>query len=252
VTDEAGFAALFDFSGRRVLVTGAAHGIGAATATAFARQRASLVLADADAAALAARARSLSPAAEWHAYDQADPASVEALAAKAGAVDVLVNCAGILWRGPLLELPPDDLRRVVDVDLVGVIALTTRIARGMVERGRGAVINIGSQTAFEGGEGRGPYSAAKAAVSQFTRTAAVEWGPRGIRVNCIAPGRTLTRMTREVLADPAEYARGIERIPLRRYGVPEDVANVALFLASDAAAYVTGHTIVVDGGWILG
>jgi NAD(P)-dependent dehydrogenase (short-subunit alcohol dehydrogenase family) len=167
-------------------------------------------------------------------------------------VDVLVNNAGIMARASLLETGAELLRDIVAVDLVGVVSLTTLVARGMVERGGGAVVNIGSQMAFCGAEGRGAYAAAKAGVSQFTRTAAVEWGPRGIRVNCIAPGRMLTPMTREMLADPAEHARGLQRIPLRRYGDPADVAHVAVFLASDAAAYITGQTVVVDGGWVIG
>lgn len=242
----------FDLSGRRVLITGAAQGLGAAMATAFAAQGASLVLADRKMEALGGAARALGRSVECHPYDQADPRSIEALAAAAGAVDVLVNNAGIMARTPLLETGAGLLREIVAVDLVGVVALTTLVARGMVERGGGAVVNIGSQMAFCGAEGRGAYAAAKAGVSQFTRTAAVEWGPRGVRVNCIAPGRMLTPMTREMLADPAEHASGLQRIPLRRYGDPNDVAHVAVFLASDAAAYVTGQTIIVDGGWVLG
>jgi NAD(P)-dependent dehydrogenase (short-subunit alcohol dehydrogenase family) len=242
----------FDLSGRRVLITGAAQGLGVAMATAFAAQGASLVLADQKMEALGEVARAQGSSVECHPYDQADQRSIEALAAAAGAVDVLVNNAGIMARTPLLETGAGLLREIVAVDLVGVVALTTLVARGMVERGGGAVVNIGSQMAFCGAEGRGVYAAAKAGVSQFTRTAAVEWGPRGVRVNCIAPGRMLTPMTREMLADPVEHARGLQRIPLRRYGAPDDVAHVAVFLASDAAAYVTGQTIIVDGGWVLG
>jgi NAD(P)-dependent dehydrogenase (short-subunit alcohol dehydrogenase family) len=245
-----GFADLFDFSGRRVLVTGAAHGLGAAIATAFAGQGAHVLLADCDAAVAETAAR-LGPAAGWHLYDQADPVSVERLASVAEPVDVLVNNAGVVWRGPLLDTDPAVIRRVIAVDLVGVIELTRLLGRGMLARRGGVVINIGSQLAFSGAEGRAAYAAAKAGVSQFTRTTAVEWAPHGVRVNCIAPGRMLTRMTRDLLADPAEYARGLGRIPLGRYGVPEDVAHAALFLASDAAAYITGQTIVVDGGWLL-
>jgi NAD(P)-dependent dehydrogenase (short-subunit alcohol dehydrogenase family) len=242
----------FDLSGRRVLITGAAQGLGAAMATAFAAQGASLVLADRKVEALREAARALGPSVECHRYDQADRQSIETLAMAAGAVDVLVNNAGIMARASLLETGAELLRDIVAVDLVGVVSLTTLVARGMVERGGGAVVNIGSQMAFCGAEGRGAYAAAKAGVSQFTRTAAVEWGPRGIRVNCIAPGRMLTPMTREMLADPAEHARGLQRIPLRRYGDPADVAHVAVFLASDAAAYITGQTVVVDGGWVIG
>jgi NAD(P)-dependent dehydrogenase (short-subunit alcohol dehydrogenase family) len=210
-----------------------------------------VLLADCDSAAVAQTAGRLAPTARWHAYDQADPDSVERLAVAAEPVDVLVNNAGIVSRAPLLDTDLRVVRRLIDVDLVGVIQLTRLLGRGMVARRRGVVINIGSQLAFSGADGRAAYAAAKAGVSQLTRTAAVEWAPHGVRVNCIAPGRMLTRMTREMLADPAEYARGLAHIPLGRYGVPEDVAHAALFLASEAAAYITGQTIVVDGGWLL-
>lgn len=245
------FADFFDFSDRRVLVTGAAHGLGAAIAAAFARQGAHVVLADCDAPAVADVAARLGPAARWHPYDQADRTAIEHLAAAAEPVDVLINNAGVVWRGPLLETDFTVTRQLIDVDLLGVIELTRLLGRGMVARGHGVVINIGSQLALSGAHGRAVYAAAKAAVSQFTRTAAVEWGPHGVRVNCIAPGRMLTRMTHELLADRAEYVRGLAHIPLGRYGVPDDIAHAALFLASEAAAYITGQTIVVDGGWTL-
>lgn len=244
-------AAALDFSDRRVLVTGAAHGLGKSMAEHFGRHGACLVLADCDETALAHVARSLDREVRWEAYDQADLRSVERLAVAAGPVDVLVNNAGIGARASLLDTSPDTLQRVIAVDLVGVVELTRLVARGMAERGDGVVLNIGSQLALSGAAGRGVYAAAKAAVSQFTRTAAAEWGRYGVRVNCIAPGRMLTRMTRDLLADPREHAAGLVRIPLGRYGVPEDVAPLALFLASRAASYITGQTIVVDGGWLL-
>jgi NAD(P)-dependent dehydrogenase (short-subunit alcohol dehydrogenase family) len=240
---------LLDFSGRRVLVTGGAHGIGAATAALFAAHGASVVLADRDVSAVEAHASALG--AEWHEYDQADPASIERLAAAVGVVDVLVNNAGILAVGPLLDMDAPTIRRVLDVDLVGVILLMRLVARGLVDRGRGAIVNVSSQLAFAGSGTRAVYSAAKAAVAQVTKAAAVEWGPHGVRVNAVAPGRTLTRMTEPFLRDPADRARGLEHIPLGRFGEPEDIARAVVFLASDAAAYVTGHTLVVDGGWIL-
>jgi NAD(P)-dependent dehydrogenase (short-subunit alcohol dehydrogenase family) len=245
------FERLFDFSGKRALVTGAASGIGEAMARAFAGQGAHVVLADRDALALQKVAADLGPSAQAHTFDQADLASIEALAAAAGDVDILVNNAGIVKRGPLLDLDWTDLRQLVDVNLVGPIALTRLVGAGMVRQRSGTIINIGSQMAFNGARHRSVYSSTKVAISQFTKTAALEWGPHGIRVNCIAPGRTITALNAALLSDPAEYQSGLQRIPLQRYGEPGDIANVALFLASEAAAYITGHTVVVDGGWIL-
>lgn len=245
------FTDFFDFTGRRALVTGAASGIGAAIARALADHGAGVVLADRDGTALRETAATMPGTPAAQVYDQADLASVEALAAAAGPVDILVNNAGVLVCAPLADLRWDDLRRVIDVNFVGLVALTQLVGRGMVERERGTVINIGSQMAFTGAALRSAYAASKAAVGQFTRTAALEWGGSNVRVNCIAPGRTITNINRAQLADPAEHAAGLERIPLKRYGQPDDIAHVALFLASDAASYVTGHTLVADGGWTL-
>jgi NAD(P)-dependent dehydrogenase (short-subunit alcohol dehydrogenase family) len=244
------YAEHFDFTGRRVCITGAASGIGAGMARAFAGVGASLILADVDASGLDAVARELR-AAQAHTFDQGDIGSIEHLVQTVGDIDVLLNNAGILLYEPLLDLKWLDLRRVVDVDLVGPIALTRLVGERMVKRGRGVIIHTSSQLVYNGAEFRAVYAAAKAAISQLVKTAALEWGRAGVRVNAIAPGRTLTKSNRHLLSDPAEYAKHLERIPLGRYGQPADIANVAVFLASEAASYITGQTIVVDGGWIL-
>lgn len=245
------YAQLFDFTGKRVLVTGAASGIGEAIARGFAGQGATLLVADRDEPALRAVADDLGPACRVRVYDQSDLASVEALAEASGDIDVLVNNAGILVTGPLVDLDWEELRRLVDIDLVGPIALTQRIGAAMVARGSGNIINIGSQLVFNGARHRSAYASAKAGLTQFTRTAALEWGEFGVRVNCLAPGKTVTNLNRHLLADRREYEAGLVRTPLKRYGEPRDVANAALFMASDAASYITGHTLVIDGGWIL-
>ncbi|WP_185961241.1 SDR family NAD(P)-dependent oxidoreductase [Telmatospirillum sp. J64-1] len=245
------FRELVDFTGRRVLVTGAASGIGEAITRTFAAEGATVIAADRNEAALEHLAGELGSACLSHVYDQKDIASVEKLAQAAGMVDVLVNNAGILLVEPLLELKWEDLRQVIDINLVGPMALTRLVGAGMIERRQGCVINIGSQLAFNGARDRSVYSSTKAAISQFTKTAALEWGEFGIRVNCIAPGKTITSLNRHILADPVEYEAGLKRTPLKRYGEGSDVANAALFLASEAAGYITGHTLVVDGGWIL-
>ena len=245
------FERLFDFGGKRALITGAASGIGEAMARAFVAQGAHVVLADRDAAALQKVTADLAPSSESHMFEQSDLSSIEALAAAAGDVDILINNAGIALRGPLLDLGWSDLRRVVDINLVGPVALTRLVGETMVDRRSGTIINISSQMAFNGANHRAVYSSTKAAITQFTKAAALEWGPHGIRVNCIAPGRTITPINAWMLNDPIEYQAGLQRIPLQRYGQADDIANVAVFLASEAAAYITGHTIVADGGWIL-
>lgn len=239
-----------DFSGRRILVTGAANGFGAAIAETFAEQNGSLVLADIEEGPLRAIGERLG--AETHVYDQSDPASVERLAQAAGPVDILVNVAGILVAKPLLETSLEEVRRLIDTDLVGVVRLMQLVGRGMVERRRGVIVSIGSQTAFTGGENRAVYAAAKAAVSQLTRAAAVEWGPHGVRVVCLAPGRSLTRMTQETARPGYTGDRGLARVPLGRWGTPEEIAKLVVFLASDTAAYVTGETLIADGGYVIG
>ena len=245
------FPDLFDFTGRRALVTGAANGIGEAIARAFVSLGAYVILADRDEPSLRKVAAEFAGSCTSHVFDQGDMSSVEKLAGSSADVDILVNNAGIVVRGPLLDLDLADLRRVVDVNLVGPIALTRLIGGAMVRRGRGTIINISSQMAFIGARNRSVYASTKMAIVQFTRTSALEWGPHGVRVNCIAPGRTITAINRDIWDDPVEYESALQRIPLRRYGQPDDIANAALFLASQAAAYITGQTIVVDGGWIL-
>lgn len=245
------FLRLFDFSGKRVCITGAASGIGLATARRFGELGAALVLADRNARGLEEAAADLGPQTRCVVYDQADLVSIEALAEAAGHVDVLFANAGILLYEPLLDLDWDKLRRVVDVNLVGTTALVRLVAPAMVAAGGGAIIVTGSQLSFSGAECRSVYAATKAALAQLVKTAALEWGRYGVRVNCLAPGRTITNINRHLLGDPVHYREGLARIPLGRYGQPVDMANAAVYLASPAAAYVTGHTLVVDGGWTL-
>ena len=167
-------------------------------------------------------------------------------------MDVLINNAGILVAKPLLETTIDDVQRLIGIDLVGALHLMQLVGRRMVERKRGVILSISSQTAFCGAEGRGVYAAAKAAISQLTRAAAVEWGPHGVRALCLAPGRSHTRMTRETANPNYKGDRGLTRVPLGRWGEPAEIAKMAVFLASDAASYVTGETVIADGGYVLG
>ena len=239
-----------DFSGRRVLVTGAAGGLGSRMARAFHAHRATVVLADRDRERLEPLAAELGGA-ERHAFDQADPASVEALARAAGPVDVLLNNAGILHVGPFFEMGPKDIERLIATNLTGPVLLARAVARGMVERGSGVIVNTASQIAFTGGPERAIYGTTKAGLVQFTRAAAAELAPHGVRVAALAPGRTLTPLTEAALADPDYLAESLARIPAGRLGDADEMARLALFLASPLADYVVGETLIADGGYIL-
>ena len=239
-----------DFTGRRVLVTGAAGGLGSRMARGFHAHGGRLVLADRDLERLAPLAEELEGA-ERHAFDQADPASVEALARAAEPVDVLLNNAGITHVGLFLEMSREDVERVIATNLTGPILLARAVARGMVERGAGVIVNTASQIAFTGGPERAIYGTAKAGIVQFTRAAATELAPHGVRVAALAPGRTPTPLTEAQLADPDFLAASLARIPAGRLGDAEEMARLALFLASPAADYVVGETLIADGGYIL-
>ena len=239
-----------DFSGRTVLVTGAAGGLGSCMARAFHAHGGRVVLADRDLERLAPIAAELGGA-ESHAFDQADPASVEALARAAEPVDVLLNNAGILHLGPFLEMSREAVERMIATNLTGPILLARAVARRMVERRAGVIVNTASQIAFTGGPERAIYGTAKAGIVQFTRAAATELAPHGVRVAALAPGRTRTPLTEALLADPEHLAASLDRIPAGRLGDAEEMARLALFLASPAADYVVGETLIADGGYIL-
>jgi NAD(P)-dependent dehydrogenase (short-subunit alcohol dehydrogenase family) len=242
----------FDFTGQRVLVTGAAGGLGQAVVRAFAAAGARLVLADLALDGIEALARELPGGAECHRYDQAELDSIAALAERVGAVDVLCNNAGALLVKPLLDSTAEEIARVIAVDLLGPMALARAIAPAMAKQGSGVIVNTASQLAFCGAEGRAAYATAKAGLVQFTRSAAVEWMKLGIRVVAVAPGRLLTPMTTFLRGDAASLAEGIARVPAARYGTPEEIAALVLFLASPAAGYIVGETIIADGGYVLG
>jgi NAD(P)-dependent dehydrogenase (short-subunit alcohol dehydrogenase family) len=242
---------LFDFSGKSVCVTGAASGIGRATADLFLSLGATVIYADREAAALRQIAdEAASDRLRTVAYDQADAGSVKVLAEQVEAVDVLINNAGILVFKPYLDHTQEEIDQVIDVDYRGAVLLSQHVGRAMVQRRRGVIIHTGSQLTFNGAESRAIYASSKAAITQFVKTTALEWGQYGVRVNCVAPGRTLTPLNARLLDDKAR-AEAEARIPLGRLGQPADIAHAFVFLASEAAGYITGTTLVVDGGWIL-
>ncbi len=245
------FTEQLDLTGKTACVTGAASGIGRAAAKLLANLGAHVHVADRNADAVARLAAERPNVFRAVVFDQASRASVDELAAQMTDIDILINNAGMLLYEPLLDLTWEKLEPIITIDLSGAIMLTRLVGEHMVLRKRGVIVHTSSQLIYNGAEFRSVYTAAKAGISQFVKTAALEWGKHGVRVNCVAPGRTLTAMNRHLLEDPDDYAEAIKRIPLGRLGRPEDIANAMVFLASDASAYVTGHTLVVDGGWIL-
>ena len=231
-------------------MTGAAGGIGGAMARAFHAHGARLLLADRDLDAMLELAEELGGA-ERHAYEQTDSASVEGLARAAGPVDVLLNNAGMLHVGPLLDMDADAIEQLVRTNLIGPIVLAQAVAKGMVARKSGVIVNTASQIAFTGGPGRAIYGTTKAGLVQFTRAAAAELAPHGVRVVALAPGRSITPMTAEALSDPAYRAESIARIPAGRLGEAVEMARLALLLASPLTDYVVGETLIADGGYVL-
>jgi 3-oxoacyl-[acyl-carrier protein] reductase len=243
--------------GRVAAITGGALGIGRATALAFAAEGAAVALGDvqADAAETVAREiRQGGGRAIAIGVDVGDAAAVQAFVDRVvvefGRLDVMFANAGIAHSAPFLEHPEAQWQRVLRVNLTGVFLCCQAAARQMVKQGGGRIITTASINGFRGVENLAGYNAAKAGVIELTRTMAVELAQHHIAVNAIAPAQIDTRLTRGL--PEAARRRRVERIPMGRFGEPEEVARVALFLASDDASYVTGHTLAVDGGYLAG
>jgi NAD(P)-dependent dehydrogenase (short-subunit alcohol dehydrogenase family) len=241
-----------ELRGKVAIVTGGASGIGRATAELFVEEGARVVVADVDQERGASVAKTLGDAALFQRTDVADADQVQALVdlavARFGGLHVMVNNAGI--PGSFHRFLDDDLadfRRMMDVNLFGVMIGSQRAARHMASSGGGSIVNLSSIAALRAGSGVMTYRAAKAAVIQFSRSIAIDLAEHGIRVNCIAPGHIPTGMTSY---DMAPVVRLMQ--PLRRQGQPRDVAEAALYLASDRSAQITGVVLPVDGGTSVG
>lgn len=245
----------FKLDGKAALVTGASRGLGQAMALALAEAGADVVAA---AHRGCTETRALIQKMDRHCedvrIDVAAPGAAQALVEKTlatfGKLDILVNNAGIIRRAPFLEFTEKDWDDVMNVNIKALYLLCQAAARVMVKQGHGKIINIASMLSFQGGIRVPSYTSSKSAVMGLTRQLACELGPHGININAIAPGYMATDNTRALREDPERNKAILDRIPMGRWGTPEDLRGIVVFLASDASAYVNGYTIAVDGGWL--
>jgi len=245
----------FDLTGKVAIVTGASRGLGQYFARALAAAGADLVLTSRhpeslrefqrEIEALGRRAVALS-------LDVREQESIRRMAEDAavhfGRIDILVNNAGCNVRKPALEVTWDDWNLILDTNLRGTFFVSQAVARQMVPRGYGRIINVGSVTSVNGYAGLGPYGASRGGVKQLTMSLADDWGRHGITVNCLAPGWFKTAQNAVMYEDTEWVSYLSDRIPLKRPGRPSDLRGAVVFLASDASEYVTGQTLLVDGG----
>jgi NAD(P)-dependent dehydrogenase (short-subunit alcohol dehydrogenase family) len=248
---------LFRLDGHIALVTGGSKGLGRVIAQAFAEAGADVAVVSrtpedcrkaANEIAESTGRRAAAFAVDVTSGDELKRLSAE-VEESLGAVDILVNNAGINIRGLIDELSESDFESVMATNVTAPFLCSKVFGSKMTERGWGRVINLGSIMSVISLPGRAPYASSKAAIMGLTRTLALEWAPKGVTVNAICPGPFATEMNKQLLNDPAKYRDFVSRIPMGRWGDLHEIAGAAVFLASDAAAFVTGSALFVDGGW---
>ncbi len=246
---------LFDLTGQVALVTGASRGLGQYFARALAKAGADLIVTSRrkdDLHPFVAEIEALGRRALPLALDVRDLHSIEAMAGAAeagcGRIDILINNAGCNVRKPAFEVTWEDWNLILDTNLRGSFFVAQQIAKGMAARGYGRIINIGSVTSVFGYAGLAPYGASRGGIRQLTMSLADDWGKHGITVNCLAPGWFQTAQNKVLYEDKEWVEYLIDRIPLKRPGAPDDLDGAIVFLASESSRYITGQTLLVDGG----
>ncbi|MEQ8786610.1 MAG: glucose 1-dehydrogenase [Pirellulaceae bacterium] len=250
---------LFSVAGQVVVVSGASRGIGRAIAAGFAEREAKVIITGREATALEQTAAEIGGPArpvQPIVCDVSDPDAIRRLVAQVvrehERIDTLVNVAGVNRRKPALEVTDDDYDFILDINLKGAFLLSREVGRQMVTQRGGCQINIASLNTDRPLKNVLPYAMSKAGLGHMTRGLAVEWGPQGVRVNALAPGFILTDLTQKLWSDETMQSWGFANTPQGRLGQPEDMVGTALFLASPAAAFLTGQILYVDGGFTAG
>lgn len=248
-------ASSFDLTGRRALITGSSRGLGFAMAKALAAAGASIVLNGRDQVALGTAAAELvETSAQVHALafdvtsEESVAEAVDHCESEIGPIDILVNNAGIQIRGPLEEYSKDKFEQMLSSHVVSTFIVSKAVAKGMIGRGQGKIINICSVLTSVARPTAAPYGTAKAAVANLTRGMAADWAPKGLNINAIAPGYFKTDLNKTLMADPKFNEWVEQRTPMRRWGDLEELGGAAVFLAAPASNFINGHILYVDGG----
>jgi NAD(P)-dependent dehydrogenase (short-subunit alcohol dehydrogenase family) len=251
---------LFDVSQQVVLVSGGTRGIGRALAEGFAQRGATVVVTGREAAVAETAAKEIAATTQGKclglgcdvARSERLQPLVDRIVQECGRIDTLLNVAGVNRRKRSETVTEEDFDFIMDTNFKGAFLLSQTVGRHMLERGKGNQINVVSLNNFAPLPWVLPYAASKAAMGHMTRTLAAEWGPRGIRVNAIAPGFILTDLSKKLWSDPTMQAWNTANTPLKRLGDPKDLVGAAIFLASEASAFMTGQIVFVDGGFSAG